>query len=131
MSTLIFKIHIFLLKVQKANEWLMYCDTFNRQVRAKQDFFLMRYQTYMPPLFYKLFSTSAAPNPKNRLKYPHVFFENMVKLKKNTEILTHFHTDMSPLVRVCYNSVRFTVIDLLPFLNDILQPNLRSVRFLV
>ena len=113
--------------VAKANEWLMYCDTFNKQVREKQDYFLYRYMMYMPVAFYKLFSTSSAPNPKNRLKYPHVFFENLCKLNKNTEILKHFQADMSPVVRVWYNSVKFNVIDLLPFFNDILQPNLRTV----
>jgi len=30
--------------VKKSNEWLMYCDTLNKQVREKQDFFLYRYQ---------------------------------------------------------------------------------------
>jgi len=113
--------------VRKSNEWLMYCDTLNKQVRERQDYFLYRYQAYMPALFYKLFSTSSAPNPKSRLKYPHVFFENMVKLNKNAEILRHFQADMSPLVRVWHNSVKYTVVDLLPFLTEILQPSLRSV----
>lgn len=115
--------------VTKANEWLMYCDTFNKQVREKQDYFLYRYIMYMPVAFYKFFSTSSAPNPKNRLKYPHVFFENLCKLNKNTEILKHFQADMSPTVRVWYNSAKFNVIDLLPFFNDILQPNLRTVIY--
>ncbi len=97
------------------------------QVREKQDFFLYRYQTYMPAMFYKLFSTSSAPNPKNRLKYPHTLYENMCKLNKNLDILKHFQADMSPLVRVAFNSFKYIVIDLLPFFNDILQPNLRSV----
>lgn len=106
----------------------MFCDTLHKQVRQKQDFYLYRYQGYLPALFYKLFSTSSAPDPKNRLKYPHAQYENMVKTNKNTGILKHFQADMSPLVRVAFNSFKYIVIDLLPFFNDILQPNLRSVR---
>lgn len=113
--------------VNKANEWLMFSDRMNKQIHERQEYFLYRYKIYMPALFYKLFSTSSAPDPKNRLKYPHMFFENMCKLNKNTEILKHFQADMSPLVRVNFNSMRYTITDLLPFLNDILQPNLRSV----
>ena len=51
----------------------------------------------------------------------------MVKFNKNNDILKHFINDMSPAVRVVYNSTRFAVTDLLPFLNDIIQPNLRTV----
>ena len=51
----------------------------------------------------------------------------MIKLNKNLEILRHFQADMSPIARVAYNSIKYNVLDLLPFFNDILQPNLRSV----
>lgn len=105
----------------------MYCDTFNKKIRERQDFFLYNYQKFLPPLFYKLFSTSQQPNPKNRLKYPHVFFENMVKLNRQTEILKSFQAEMSPMVRVYHNSARYNVIDLLPFFTEILQPNIRSI----
>jgi hypothetical protein len=51
----------------------------------------------------------------------------MVKLNKNADILKHFISDMSPIARVAYNSNRLAITDLLPFLNDIIQPNLRTV----
>lgn len=50
-----------------------------------------------------------------------------MKFTKNNDILKHFITDMSPSARVVYNSSRFAVIDLLPFLTEIIQPNLRTV----
>lgn len=54
----------------------------------------------------------------------------MVKFNKNNDILKHFISDMSPSARVVYNSTRYAVTDLLPFLNDIIQPNLRTVIIL-
>ena len=51
----------------------------------------------------------------------------MVKINKNADILKHFISDMSPIARVAYNSNRLAITDLLPFLNDIIQPNLRTV----
>lgn len=68
-------------KVQKANEWLMYCDTLNKQLREKQDFYLQNYQRYLPVMFYSLFNTSAAPKAKS-LKYPHSSFEVWFIMKK-------------------------------------------------
>ena len=53
--------------------------------------------------------------------------KNYSKQSKNNEILNHFTGDMLPAARVYYNSNRVAVLDLLPYLADILQPNLRSV----
>ena len=54
-------------------------------------------------------------------------FKTYVKKKKNTTILTHLLDDMTPTLRVMYNSTNFITLDLLPFLTDILQPSLRAV----
>ena len=50
-----------------------------------------------------------------------------MKFNKNNDILKHFISDMSPTARIAYNSNRYAVTDLLPFLNEIIQPNLRTV----
>lgn len=64
----------------KANEWLMTCDELNKIMQHNQDYGLLRYQTYIPVLFYTLFSSSAQAQNK-KFKYPNSQYEvNLISL---------------------------------------------------
>ncbi len=54
-------------------------------------------------------------------------FQNYLKTSKNTKIIINFLSEMSPQERLTCNSNRQIVMDLVPFLNLILQPNIRPV----
>ncbi len=47
---------------------------------------------------------------------------------KTTRTLNSFLNDMYANSRLFYNSLLYTTIDLLPYLNQIIQPNIRPVR---
>ena len=55
----------------------------------------------------------------------------MVKINKNEKILKHFINEITPLVRAHHNSFIFNTIDLIPYLNQIVQPSIRPVKFFV
>lgn len=113
--------------VMQANEWFMFADKLNSQYREHQDYVLYNYQKYLPIFFHILFANGSSQAQNKRFKYPTVFGENYIKLKKNTGVLTHMLDEMTPSVRLMYNSVNFVALDLLPFLSEILHPNLRPV----
>lgn len=64
-------------KVKKAEEWMMFTDRLNRQIRQNQDYAFMGYQKYLPVLFHLLFSsTSLQINSQNKkFSYPHTLFD--------------------------------------------------------
>lgn len=64
-------------KVLKAEDWMMFSDRINRQVRQNQDYSFMGYQRFLPTLFHLLFSsTSNQINSANKkFAYPHVLFD--------------------------------------------------------
>jgi chromosome transmission fidelity protein 18 len=112
--------------VEKANEWFMFTDAQSTLSRHQQDFSLLKYQIYLPTLFH-VYSSSVSLAQNQKFKYPMVQYENFVKFNKNLKIQTQFLSEMLPSVRTAYNSAMFVIIDLIPFLNQILQPNIRPV----
>lgn len=50
-----------------------------------------------------------------------------MKFNRNSKIITNYLTDMSPMARVFNNSGCYSVIDLIPYLCQIIQPTLRAV----
>ncbi len=111
--------------IQKAYDWFMFCDKLNRQIKEKQDFGLYNYQRYLPVLFNMLFSTTSQQTKK--LQYPHSSYECYTKFTKNNNILGHFLTDTSAIVRTSYSTKAVATLELLPFLTEIIQPTLRAV----
>lgn len=107
----------------------MFTDQLGKQSRDNQDFGLYKYQRYIPSLFYTLFSSinSQIQTQTKKFKYPHAQYENAMKLNKNNKIINTYLTDMSPLARAYHNSGRLITLDLVPYLNQIIQPNMRAV----
>ncbi|RNA43417.1 chromosome transmission fidelity 8 -like protein [Brachionus plicatilis] len=113
----------------KANEWFTACDKFSKISRDNQDFGLLRYQRFIPGLFHTLFSSlnQQIQTQNKRFKYPHQHFEFLMKFNRNNKIITNYLTDMSPSARVFSNSGCYSIIDLIPYLCQIIQPTMRAV----
>lgn len=58
-----------------------------------------------------------------------LIFKTEMKLSKNRKITTGFLNEMSSSARVYHNSNSHSIMDLLPYLTQILQMNIRPVIF--
>lgn len=52
-----------------------------------------------------------------------------MKLSKNRKIVSSFLNEMSSSARVYHNSCAHSIMDLLPYFNQIIQMNIRPVKF--
>ncbi|XP_070580731.1 chromosome transmission fidelity protein 18 homolog isoform X2 [Ptychodera flava] len=105
------------------HDWLAFNDHLNQQINHSQSYNLMKYLPYMPVAFHMLFASST----HHRIQYPNTQYENTVKLNKTTNLLESMLDGVSALTKRNVNT-SIAALDLLPFLIEIVQPNIRPVN---
>ncbi|XP_077980244.1 chromosome transmission fidelity protein 18 homolog [Glandiceps talaboti] len=106
-----------------AHDWLAFTDILNQEILHRQNYILMRYIPYMPVVFHMLFASTSYP----KIQYPNVQYENTLKMNKTTNLLTSLLSGVSAKTKRNVN-IQTAVQELLPFLVEIVQPNLRPVN---
>lgn len=86
-----------------------------------QDWFFLRYQSYIPVYFHLNFATSNPP----KLMWPKASAQFRQAVQRSTQILASFSAGIAAGSRPSHRAL---VLDILPPLVDILQPNIRPVN---
>lgn len=106
-----------------ALDWLGFSDTINQYTMHVQDYSLMGYVPYTAVTFHLVFAANQPP----RIQYPHSQYEAFTKHNKFTNLINSLVSDMAPSVRK-YLNTEVVIMDVLPPLMEIIQPNLRPVN---
>lgn len=106
-----------------ANDWLCFTDLLNSQISSTQNYSIMPYIPYITVTFHLLFAT----NQTQRIQYPHADQDAFLQRQKSGNLVTSLMSDMLPSVRMFVNETD-VVMEILPPLLEIIQPNLRPVN---
>ncbi|XP_006814806.1 chromosome transmission fidelity protein 18 homolog, partial [Saccoglossus kowalevskii] len=105
------------------HEWLAMSDRLNQEISHSQNYIFMRYLPFLPVAFHMLF----ASNSHRRIQYPNTQYENFVKLNKTLNLLTSLLSGVTPATKRNAHT-KVAVLDILPLLVEIMQPNIRPVN---
>ncbi|CAF4137627.1 unnamed protein product, partial [Adineta steineri] len=112
-----------LTSIDYANSWLLFYDRMNTEMYTQQNYSFWRYAPYLAPVFHLLFVT----HRPIQMKYPQKQLEMQNKLRTNiTAIETMLH-DIIPSLRQ-YLDKDILILDILPYMLEILQPRLRQTN---
>nr|XP_022313340.1 chromosome transmission fidelity protein 18 homolog [Crassostrea virginica] len=106
-----------------ANDWLCFTDLLNSEILSTQNYSIMPYIPYITVTFHLLFATNQVP----RIQYPHAEHDAFTQRQKSVNLVTSLMADMLPSVRMFVNETD-VVMEILPPLLEIIQPNLRPVN---
>ncbi|CAF1316520.1 unnamed protein product, partial [Didymodactylos carnosus] len=106
-----------------ANSWLLFYDILNKEVYAQQNYFFWQFLPYTALTFHLLF----ASNQPVQIKYPQKQVEMNTKHRTYLSSIETMLEGIKPSLRQYINSTTL-VLDILPYMIEILQPRLRPTN---
>ncbi|CAF0814853.1 unnamed protein product [Adineta ricciae] len=112
-----------LKSIDYANDWLLFYDVLNKEMYSQQNYSFWQYAPYPAIVFHLLFIT----HRPIQMKYPQKQLEMQNKLRTNITTIETMLNDIIPTLRqFVYKDI--LVLDILPFMLEILQPRLRQTN---
>ncbi|CAF4179680.1 unnamed protein product, partial [Adineta steineri] len=112
-----------LTSIDYANSWLLFYDRMNTEMYTQQNYSFWRYAPYPALVFHLLFVT----HRPIQMKYPQKQLEMQNKLRTNTTAIETMLHDIIPSLRQ-YLDKDILILDILPYMLEILQPRLRQTN---
>ena len=115
---------IFYFQITQGNSWFTFFDTVQQHINHSQNYSVMG---YMPFVFVASHLMFAASGLLPRIKYPSTQYEKNNALQRSSNLIGAMVSDMAPSSRI-FSSPNVLLMDILPCLLEITQPNLRAVN---
>ncbi|CAF1271335.1 unnamed protein product [Rotaria sordida] len=112
-----------LTSIDYANSWLLFYDIINKEMYIQQNYSFWQYAPYTALVFHLLFIT----HRPIQMKYPQKQLEMLNKLRTNTTTIETMLNDIIPNLRQYLNK-DIIILDILPYMLEILQPRLRQTN---
>ncbi|CAF0721516.1 unnamed protein product [Rotaria sp. Silwood1] len=112
-----------LTSIDYANSWLLFYDIINKEMYTQQNYSFWKYAPYVALVFHLLFIT----HRPIQMKYPQKQFEMQNKLRTNITTIETMLNDILPNLRQ-YLDKDILILDILPYMLEILQPRLRQTN---
>ncbi|CAF4005072.1 unnamed protein product [Rotaria sp. Silwood2] len=112
-----------LTSINYANSWLLFYDMMNKEMYTQQNYSFWQYAPYVALVFHVLFIT----HRPIQMKYPQKQLEMQNKLRTNTTTIETMLNDIIPNLRQYLNK-DILILDILPYMLEILQPRLRQTN---
>ncbi|CAM4901673.1 unnamed protein product [Rotaria socialis] len=112
-----------LTSIDYANQWLLFYDVMNKEMYTQQNYSFLRYAPYVALVFNLLFVT----HRPIQMRYPQKQLDMQNKLRTNTAAIETMLNDIVPNIRQYLNK-DILVLDILPYMLEILQPRLRQTN---
>ncbi|KAJ3271775.1 hypothetical protein HDV01_006383 [Terramyces sp. JEL0728] len=112
--------------VQQAG-YLQFFDSLQRGIWKDQRYELNEYLAYPIINFYRLFATSTPVS----LEFPNNSYHCEVSRKQTRSVEHSFHTGMSPHIRCFWSNHTLNILELGPYLANIIAPNFRPANIQV
>lgn len=103
--------------------WATFVDVVQKEIMHTQSWSMMAFLPYSCVAYHLLFGTHQWP----KIHYPNQMHEMNQKLIKNQNLQASMINEMSPMTRGFVRK-RLLVLDILPYLLHVMQPNLRPVN---
>lgn len=110
-------------RINMALHWLGFVDEVSNYINTQQDYSLMTYRPYLAVIYHFLFASNTHP----KIVYPRQNQEMYTKKTHTENLLTTLFSDMPPNIRKFQNN-GMVILEVLPPLMTIIQPNLRPVN---
>ncbi|XP_064109296.1 chromosome transmission fidelity protein 18 homolog [Macrobrachium nipponense] len=115
--------HTHMEPVSRGLEWAVFSDIVKKEIMHSQAWIMLAFLPYSCVAYHLLFATHQWP----KIQFPTQVSEMNQKIAKTVSLLTSMVSEMSPATRSFADNV-ILVRDILPFLLQIIQPNLRPVN---
>ncbi|XP_068202621.1 chromosome transmission fidelity protein 18 homolog [Palaemon carinicauda] len=109
--------------VSRGLDWAIFSDIVKQEIMHSQAWVMLPFLPYSCVCYHLLFATHQWP----KIQFPTQISEMNQKVTKTCSLLTSMVNEMSPAARAFADNVAL-VQDILPFLLQIIQPNLRPVN---